>query len=300
MINDFIYNDIVSVLIEFENNKDIVDNRSELDLVTYYKVGRLVTEAILKYGDDIVLEYAEKLKEDVDKKYTDINLRRYRYFYLLIENGALFSFDLKWSHYVELLHLNAKKANYYIYLVIHNNLSIRELRSRVKNREYDKFYSNLNEDLYNGKKIIGDTCIKDVIKNPLFIRNSVSTNKLPDFEMHNLIIDDIKEFSSKLNTSYSIIGIEYDVLFDDNKYSIDLLLYSVKYNCYIVVLLKSGSFKSDYIFQVDNYMEYVDNNIRLISENKSVGIVVLRKDNKDIISYCTDYRVLIREDNLIK
>ena len=300
MINDFIYNDIVSVLIEFENNKDIVDNRSELDLVTYYKVGRLVTEAILKYGDDIVLEYAEKLKEDVDKKYTDINLRRYRYFYLLIENGALFSFDLKWSHYVELLHLNAKKANYYIYLVIHNNLSIRELRSRVKNREYDKLYSNLNEDLYNGKKINGDTCIKDVIKNPLFIRNSVSTNKLPDFEMHNLIIDDIKEFSSKLNTSYSIIGIEYDVLFDDNKYSIDLLLYSVKYNCYIVVLLKSGSFKSDYIFQVDNYMEYVDNNIRLISENKSVGIVVLRKDNKDIISYCTDYRVLIREDNLIK
>lgn len=300
MINDFIYNDIVSVLIEFENNKDIVDNRSELDLVTYYKIGRLVTEAILKYGDDIVLEYAEKLKEDVDKKYTDINLRRYRYFYLLIENGALFSFDLKWSHYVELLHLNAKKANYYIYLVIHNNLSIRELRSRVKNREYDKFYSNLNEDLYNGKKINGDTCIKDVIKNPLFIRNSVSTNKLPDFEMHNLIIDDIKEFSSKLNTSYSIIGIEYDVLFDDNKYSIDLLLYSVKYNCYIVVLLKSGSFKSDYIFQVDNYMEYVDNNIRLISENKSVGIVVLRKDNKDIISYCTDYRVLIREDNLIK
>ena len=300
MINDFIYNDIVSVLIEFENNKDIVDNRSELDLVTYYKVGRLVTEAILKYGDDIVLEYAEKLKEDVDKKYTDINLRRYRYFYLLIENGALFSFDLKWSHYVELLHLNAKKANYYIYLVIHNNLSIRELRSRVKNREYDKFYSNLNEDLYNGKKINGDTCIKDVIKNPLFIRNSVSANKLPDFEMHNLIIDDIKEFSSKLNTSYSIIGIEYDVLFDDNKYSIDLLLYSVKYNCYIVVLLKSGSFKSDYIFQVDNYMEYVDNNIRLISENKSVGIVVLRKDNKDIISYCTDYRVLIREDNLIK
>ena len=300
MINDFIYNDIVSVLIEFENNKDIVDNRSELDLVTYYKVGRLVTEAILKYGDDIVLEYAERLKVDVDKKYTDINLRRYRYFYLLIENGALFSFDLKWSHYVELLHLNAKKANYYIYLVIHNNLSIRELRSRVKNREYDKFYSNLNEDLYNGKKINGDTCIKDVIKNPLFIRNSVSTNKLPDFEMHNLIIDDIKEFSSKLNTSYSIIGIEYDVLFDDNKYSIDLLLYSVKYNCYIVVLLKSGSFKSDYIFQVDNYMEYVDNNIRLISENKSVGIVVLRKDNKDIISYCTDYRVLIREDNLIK
>ena len=80
MINDFIYNDIVSVLIEFENNKNIVDNRSELDLVTYYKVGRLVTEAILKYGDDIVLEYAEKLKEDVDKKYTDINLRRYRYF----------------------------------------------------------------------------------------------------------------------------------------------------------------------------------------------------------------------------
>ena len=299
MINDFIYNDINSVLIDYENNKDIVEKRSELDLITYYKVGRLITDAILKYGDDIVSEYAEKLKEDVDKKYTEINLKRYRYFYLLIENGALFSFDLKWSHYVELLHLSPKKANYYIYLVTHNNLSIRELRTRIKNKEYDRLYDNLNSDLNNGKRISGDTCIKDVIKNPLFVRNSVSENKLPEFEIHNLILDDIKEFSSKLNTSYSIIGIEYDVLFNTNKYNIDLLLYSVKYNCYIVVLLKSGSFKSDYIFQVDNYMEYVDDNIRLVSENKSIGIVVLRKDNKDIISYCTDYRVLIREDNII-
>jgi predicted nuclease of restriction endonuclease-like (RecB) superfamily len=155
---------------------------------------------------------------------------------------------LTWSHYVELLHLSPKKANYYIYLVTHNNLSIRELRTRIKNKEYDRLYDNLNSDLNNGKRISGDTCIKDVIKNPLFVRNSVSENKLPEFEIHNLILDDIKEFSSKLNTSYSIIGIEYDVLFDDNKYSIDLLLYSVKYNCYIVVLLKSGSFKSDYIF----------------------------------------------------
>ena len=299
MVNDFIYNDIVSVLIDYENNKDIVEKRSELDLITYYKVGRLITDAILKYGDDIVSEYAEKLKEDIDKKYTEVNLKRYRYFYLLIENGALFSFDLKWSHYVELLHLSPKKANYYIYLVTHNNLSIRELRTRVKNKEYDRLYDNLNSDLNNGKRISGDTCIKDVIKNPLFVRNSVSENKLPEFEIHNLILDDIKEFSSKLNTSYSIIGIEYDVLFNTNKYNIDLLLYSVKYNCYIVVLLKSGSFKSDYIFQVDNYMEYVDDNIRLVSENKSIGIVVLRKDNKDIISYCTDYRVLIREDNII-
>ena len=179
MINDFIYNDINNVLIDYENNKDIVEKRSELDLITYYKVGRLITDAILKYGDDIVSEYAEKLKEDVDKKYTEVNLKRYRYFYLLIENGTLFSFDLKWSHYVELLHLSPKKANYYIYLVIHNNLSIRELRTRIKNKEYDRLYDNLNSDLNNGKRISGDTCIKDVIKKFLDnIVNSISRNNL--------------------------------------------------------------------------------------------------------------------------
>lgn len=294
-----IYNEIKDLLMNYELNKTNKGiNRSKLDLTTYYKVGSLLTKAILRDGEDIIKDYSNQLKLDVNKKYTELNLRKYRYFYLLIENGGRLSFDLKWSHYIELLHFNIKKSNYYIYLIEHNNLSIRELRSRIKSNEYEKFNRGTYNNLKGGIKINGDTGLKDFVKNPLIIKNSLN-KVLPDDELHNLILDDIKILTNKLNTNYSVIGVEYQIKFNSNIYMIDLLLFSVKFNCYIVVELKLGSFSSDYIFQLENYMDYIDDNIKLISENKTIGVILVRKNN-DYIAYCTDNRILVRDDNLIK
>jgi len=86
-----------------------------------------------------VKNYSIKLTNELDKKYNITLLKRIRQFYLVIQKGATLSHQLSWSHYCELFPVNnTKKINYYIFLTLNNNLSIRELRSKIKNNEYER------------------------------------------------------------------------------------------------------------------------------------------------------------------
>ena len=47
------------------------------------------------------------------------------------------------------------------------------------------------------------------------------------------------------------------------------------------------------------YMNYIDENIRSIEENETVGIIICKEDNKYIIKYCSDNRIFSRVYELI-
>ena len=71
----------------------------------------------------------------------------------------------------------------------------------------------------------------------------------------------------------------------------DLLLFNIKYNCYTVVELKVTELKKEHIGQVEIYMNYIDENIKKINQDKTIGIIITKKDNKYIMSYCSDKRI---------
>ena len=41
-------------------------------------------------------------------------------------------------------------------------------------------------------------------------------------------------------------------------------------------------------------MNYIDKNLRKINQEKTIGIIICKKDNKYIIEYCSDKRILSR------
>ena len=73
----------------------------------------------------------------------------------------------------------------------------------------------------------------------------------------------------------------------------------IKYNCYVVVELKITEFKVEYIAQVGKYMNYIDKNIKEISNNSTVGILICKRENKFVIEYCSDERIAVREYELV-
>ena len=131
------YNEIREYIINNEITKKVKDySKNKSDLNTYYNVGKLLVEAGKHYGEGIIKEYSKKLKADVGKRYTERTLRRFRQFYNLYVEAkwSTLSTKLSWSHYSELLSIsNIDKINYYIKLVEEQNLSIRELRTKIKN-----------------------------------------------------------------------------------------------------------------------------------------------------------------------
>ena len=141
--------------------------------------------------------------------------------------------------------------------------------------------------------------MKDLIPNPILIKNKNNIEVVTERILHNLILENIENFMKELGNAFSFIGSEYKIKVGDSYHKIDLLLFNIKYNSYVVVELKVTEFKAEYISQVQKYMNYIDKNIKSIDDNKTVGIIICKKENKYVIEYCSDDRIIAREYELV-
>ena len=137
--------------------------------------------------------------------------------------------------------------------------------------------------------------MKDLVPNPIIIRNKNNIEIVTEKVLHNLILEDIESFMRELGNSYSFIGSEYKIKIGDRNHYIDLLLFNMKFNCYVVIELKVTQFKAEYISQVQKYMSYIDKNIKEISNNNTMGILICKRENKLVIEYCSDERIAVGE-----
>ena len=184
-----------------------------------------------------------------------------------------------------------KKINYYINKSIKYNLSVRKLRELIKSNEYERLPESTKEKLITND----DTTIGDIIPNPIIIRNKNNIEVVKEKALQQLILDDIPSFLEQLGNGFTFIKNEYPIRLGDTYNYIDLLLFNIIYNCYVVIELKMGELKKDNIGQILTYMNYIDNNIKLVNHNNTVGIILTRKDNKYIAEYCSNYKILSRE-----
>lgn len=121
------YNEIKNKIIDNEVYAKIKDySRERNKVITYFEIGRLLTEAGGKYGDNIIDEYSKKLILEVGKKYNRRTLFRMKQFYNVFSNEKVSTMltQLSWSHYLLLISLNDyNEIIYYIIVAKDNNLS---------------------------------------------------------------------------------------------------------------------------------------------------------------------------------
>ena len=184
---------------------------------------------------------------------------------------------------------------YYINIAYERNLSKRELREKIKNKEYQRMPIETKNKIVSKDKIE----VKDLVPNPILIRNRNNTEIVTEKALHNLILEDIESFMKELGNSFSFIGSEYKIKLDDRNNYIDLLLYNIKYKCYVVVELKVTELKKEHTGQIMIYMNYIDSNIKTTEENKIVGVIICKQDNEYVIKYCSDDRIIDRKYELV-
>ena len=248
-------------------------------------------EARAKYGDSLIKEYSIRLTKDLGKGYSPMNLKNMRRFFILVKRQTV-SVQTKctWSHYIELLKFNdVNKINYYINISSNQNLSVRELRRRIKLNEYERLSDKTKNKLINKEKI----SIKDDLLNPIIINsNNKDINIFNEKVLKELILNDISNFMEQLGKGYSFIKDEYPILLGDRYNYIDLLLFNYIYNCFIVIELKITELKKEHIGQIETYMHFIDSNVKSIYQDKTIGIIICKKDNKFVMEYCSDERIL--------
>ena len=286
----------------YKRAKDYSKNRSDLE--TYFNVGKLIIEAQggkvrAEYGDKLIKSYSKKLIVELNnKKYSYRNLMNMRKYYLKFSNekvNALRS-QLSWSHYRELLSIdNEDEIQYYIKLALENNLGYRELGRRIRIKEYERLSIDAKNKLIVDEKLE----IQDFVPNPILIKNINQKEIVTEKALHLLILEDIESFMKELGSGFTFVGSEYKIQIGDRNHFIDILLFNYQYNCFVVVELKITEFKVEYVAQVQKYMNYIDKNVKELNHSNTIGILICRKENRFVIEYCSDSRIVVREYELV-
>ena len=289
------YDEIKEKLLKNEIYAKVKDYSKERNKVlTYYEVGKLLSEAGKEYNNDIIGQYAEKLVNEVGKKYNVRTLRRFRQFYNIFsnENWSTLSTNLTWSHYVELLPLkDINKISYYIKICNQRNLDVRSLRNAIKSNEYER----LSEETKNKLVTNEELKLPDLVPDPLLIKSEFNIEQLTEYALKQAILNNLDNFLTQLGNGFSYIGNEYKMKVGNNYNYIDLLLYNFKYKCFVVIELKVTELKKEHIGQIQVYMNYIDKNVKDVSDDKTIGIIICSKNNQFIIEYCSDERIFARE-----
>ena len=293
------YNEIKNKLIDNEVYSKVKDYSKERHkVIAYFEIGKLLNEAGGKYGDNIINEYSKKLVVEVGKKYNRRTLFRMKQLYNLFneEKVSPLVTQLTWTHYLVLLSIKDKNAIYYYIEQIQNrNLSKRQLEEIIKNKEYERLPIETKNKLMFKDKVE----VKDLVPNPILIKNTNNMEILTEKALHHLILEDIESFMKELGGSFCFVGSEYKIKIGDRYNFIDILLFNIKYNAYVVVELKVTEFKVEYISQVQKYMNYIDKNIKEQTNNNTIGILICKKENRYVIEYCSDDRIAVREYELV-
>ncbi len=295
------FKNIEELIVENEANKKanaLRDNSSTL--LTYWNIGKLIVEAQggekrAKYGDNLISEWGKKLSEKYGKNYDGPSLRRARMFYLQFPICGSLSHKLTWTHYRYILPIkNENERNYYINLVILNNLSSRELRKEIKNKAFDRLSYADKEHI----EIINNTnntplSLKDMIKDPIILKSDKNIDKIDEQAIHKYIISLLEDKFLELGTGFALIGHEYKIHIDNKTYKIDLLFFNYLINAFVVVEVKTRELQHYDISQLEFYVKFVDKNIKRDNHNKTIGLLIVKKKNKFVIEYTTSNDILI-------
>ena len=200
---------------------------------------------------------------------------------------------LTFGHYVEILTIkDINEIKYYIKIVEIQNLSVRELRKRIKSKEYERLDEETKLKLINNTEA---NEITDFVKEPIIIHNSRNYEIISEKILQQMILEDIPSFLKELGNGFTFIDNEYKIKIGERFNYIDLLLFNIEFNCYVVIELKITELKKEHIGQIEVYMNYIDKNVKKGSHDKTIGIILVRKNNKYIMEYCSDSRIKVKE-----
>ncbi len=279
------YDEIKELIVNNEINKVVKNysiNRSDLE--TKYNIGKLLSEAGKNYGENIIKKFSVKLTNEFGKGYGLTNLKNMRNYYILFSKSQAMPDQLTWSHIIELLKIkNHFELKYYINISIIQKLTYRQLGNKIKNKEYERLSDEAKNKLISNESLN----IKDTIPEPVLIPISKKYNKekLNEKLLHTIIVDNIKEFMKQLGNGYSFIEDEYKIKIGDKFNYIDILLFNIEFNCYVVVELKVTELKKEYFSQIKVYMNYIDKYLKKDNHNKTIGILLVKENNEYVLYY---------------
>lgn len=133
--------------------------------------------------------------------------------------------------------------------------------------------------------------ITDNYKNPIILElagNKVKTEN----DLENLIYAQLNTVFKQLRNNLAWVGNQYKITVNNKNYYIDMLLFNLEFNCYIVMELKLRKLKKEDKAQAEFYMNLIDSYKKSNVNNPAIGIIISKKQDKFVAEYVRSEKLI--------
>jgi len=262
---------------------------------TYWEIGKQIEEAVgdrAEYGKGLLNFLSAGLTAEFGKGFTVTNLRTMRQFYQTFPIRHTLCGELSWSHYRRLIRVdNIERRAFYLKECAEQNWSVRQLERQINSF----FYERLLKTPDDGKdEVIGEIQKSEpkidpeyILKDPYILEflDLVENKKYHESDLEQALIDNLQKFLLELGKGFSFVDRQKRITADGDHFYIDLVFFNYILNCFVVIDLKTNKLTHQDVGQIDFYVRYYDDKLKLPEHNPTIGILLCADKNETIAKY---------------
>lgn len=258
----------------------------------YWNIGEYISKKLssAEWGDAVVDHLADYIqtKHPEFRGFTRRGLYRMCQFYETYRNNKFVSSlltQISWTNHLLILSKTKsdEERQFYLQLSIKEKYTSREMERQIDSGYYERamlskkkvspVVTQLHGDITN---VFKDTYVLDFLNLP---------NTYSEKELQKSIVANLRDFILEFGKDFAFIGQEYRIQVGKNDYFIDLLFFHRSLKCLVMVELKIDDFKPEYLGKLNFYLEAIDRDVRKPDENPSVGIILCKSKDDEVVEY---------------
>jgi predicted nuclease of restriction endonuclease-like (RecB) superfamily len=284
------FTDIIQLIKQSRTNAIKAVNAELINL--YWNIGEYISKKIeqSEWGDSVVTELANFIQtlEPETKGFSDKNIWRMKQFYETYKDFPKLSTvlrEISWSHNLAIFSRckNSEEREFYLKLAKQESYSFRELERQISASLFErtmignsKLSTTLRENNHDLTNTFKDSYVFEFLNLP-------DPNSESDLQRG--LVKQIKNFILELGKDFLFIGEEYKLQVGNSDFFIDLLFYHRGLQCLVAFELKADKFKPDHLGQLNFYLEALDRDVRKLNENPSIGILLCKDKDSEVVEY---------------
>jgi predicted nuclease of restriction endonuclease-like (RecB) superfamily len=257
----------------------------------YWTIGEYITTQVEQagWGKGVIKELARYIAaQDPELKgFSDKNLWRMKQFYETYKQNkklATLWRELSWSHNRRIMSLKSpEEREFYLFICNQKRYSVRELERLIKSSSFER-------TMLGNKKlspVMGDLpqSTDSIFKDSYVFEFLNLPTPHKEKELQTALVASLKDFILELGAGFTFMGQEYRLQVGNEDFAIDLLFFHRKLQCMVAFEIKNRKFKPVDLGQLEFYLEVLDQDIKLPHENQSIGILLCREKDDEVVKY---------------
>lgn len=297
-------------------------------VLSNWLIGREIIEAEQQgknragYGESLLKNLAQQLKQDFGRGYSYSNLKYFRQFYLTfpqlltteeishaVRDQSLVSSqladltttkaswqpgqlhpNLSWTHYRTLMRVDQTTArDFYEIETLKNNWSARELERQINSLLFERLAKSLDKEGLIQLATQGQIIQKptDIFKDPMVMEflGLPESPRLTESNLETALISNLQTFLLELGKGFAFVDRQERITLDGDHFYIDLVFYHTILKCYILIDLKVGKLTHGDLGQLQLYVNYYDQERCADDDNPTLGLILCSDKNDAVVRY---------------